>query len=180
VPLGVIPFNAFIILGGGLVVSDFLIYSLTWAWSPGVYMPISMIPMFILINIWLTLPLTILNIAYIWKVVRYYRGDCTRYSAIWVGMLSLVLPTLIAICITIPLNPSGGFVFIGPIPLQFIVGLIFMYKIPGPEMTSPWKYDLSERSWWQRNRPDWWEKRFPDFDKEESTHKESGAESETS
>jgi hypothetical protein len=173
VPFGVIPFNSFIIFGSSGMGSDFTIYSILWSWSPNMYLPVSMIPIFILANIWMTLPLTLLNIVYIWKIVRYYRGNCTRYSVIWVGMLSLILPTLIALFLS---DQSGGYIFIGPIPLQFIAGLIFMYKIPGPEMTSPWRGDLGDRSWWKPKRPDWWYRMFPSSDEDEKKEPEPKSE----
>jgi len=164
VPIGIVPFNAFIILGGYAPV-DFMIYSLIWFYVPEYYLPFGLIPLFFLLNIWITLPLTIFNIAYIWKIIRYYRGQCTRYSVVWVGLLSIILPTLIALATMSILSPAGGWLFIEPIPLQFIVGLIFLYKIPGPEMTSPWRDDLAERSLWKPKRPEWWYRTFPSSDK---------------
>ncbi|MGY5859137.1 MAG: hypothetical protein RTU63_07195 [Candidatus Thorarchaeota archaeon] len=162
VPIGVIPFNAWMLFGFGA--SDSLIYSLLWFYTPGLYIPYFAIPLFMLLNFWLTIPLTIFNIAYIRQIVQYYRGRCTRYSAIWVGMLSLTFPTLFSLVLT---APSFGTTFIGPIPIQFIAGLIFLFKYPGPEMTSPWRYDLSERSWWRPKRPEWWSRMFPPSEQDE-------------
>jgi len=160
VPIGIIPFNAFIVLGGYAPV-NFMMYSLIWIYIPEFYVPFNMIPLFFLVNIWFTLPLTIFNIAYIWKIIRYYRGQCTRYSVVWVGLLSIILPTLIALATEGILSAGGGWLFVGPIPLQFIAGLIFLYKIPGPEMTSPWRGDLADHSWWKPKRPEWWVRMFP-------------------
>lgn len=174
VPLGVLPSNAFIVLFGGMGMSpDFMIYSLIWVYTPEFYIPFTLIPLFLALNIWFTLPLTIFNIAYIWKIIRYYRGDCTRYSAIWVGMLSITIPTIFALLTTGILSGTGSLVVIGPIPLQFIAGLIFMFKIPGPEMTSPWRGDLGDRSWWTPKRPDWWLRMFPPSEEEERNIQEN-------
>ena len=171
VPIGIIPFNAFIVLGGYAPV-NFMIYSLIWIYIPEFYVPFSMIPLFFLLNIWFTLPLTIFNIAYVWKIIRYYRGQCTRYSVVWVGLLSIILPTFIALATTGILSPVGGWLFVGPIPLQFIAGLILLYKIPGPDMTSPWKGDLADHSWWKPKRPDWWSRLFPSSKNEEPQREE--------
>ncbi len=162
VPMGIIPFNAFIVLGGYAPV-NFMMYSLIWIYIPEFWIPFSLMPLFFLFNIWFTLPLTIFNIAYIWKMIRYYRGQCTRYSVVWVGLLSITLPALIALATTSILSPTGGWLFVGPIPLQFIAGLIFLYKVPGPEMTSPWRGDLEDRSWWKPKRPEWWSRIFPSY-----------------
>ncbi|TFG99104.1 hypothetical protein E4H12_03865 [Candidatus Thorarchaeota archaeon] len=160
-PIGIIPFNAWVVLGGGIGYSNLMIYSLIWSYSPDLYIPFALMPIFTLSNIWLTIPLTILNLAYIRQIIHHYRGKCTRYSAIWIGILSITIPTLIVLATTGILFPSGPLIFIGPIPIQFIVGLIFMFKYPGPEMTSPWRGDLVDRHWWIPKRPDWWIRMFP-------------------
>jgi len=172
VPYGILPTNAWLVLSGGLDNPELMIYSLIWVYTPGFYVPLILIPVFMIFNIWFTLPLTLFNIAYIWQVVRYYRGHCTRYSAIWIGLLSVTIPTLFGLVTTGLFNPVGGFLFIGPIPLQFLAGLIFMYKIPGPEMTSPWRGDLGDHHWWSPKRPDWWYRMFPSSDKEEEEEAE--------
>jgi len=172
VPLGVIPSNAFIVLSGSGFYGDFMIYSLIWILTPGLFVPFTMIPIVLLLNIWFTLPLTLFNLLYIWKIIRYYRGDCTRYSAIWVGMLSITIPTVFALLTTGFSDSIDGLVIIGPIPLQFIAGLYFMYKIPGPEMTSPWRGDLGDRHWWTPKRPDWWNRMFPSSEEDEEKEPE--------
>ena len=162
-PIGIIPMNAFMVIGGnlGLGYPNFLIYSLGWCYLPELPLSYGLIPLFMLLNMWLTLPLTIFNILYIRQIIRYYQGKCTRYSAIWVGMLSLVLPTLIALGTTGILVHNSEFLFIGPIPIQFVAGLYFLRKYPGPEMTSPWRGDLADSSWWRPKRPQWWYRMFP-------------------
>ena len=180
VPLGVIPSNVFMLLFGGMMmgaIPNYTIYSILWVIVPGVPIQLTFNPLFMMANIWFTIPLTIFNIAYIWKMIRYYRGKCTRYSVFWVGLLSITIPTVLALVLTGFVSPSGGYAMIGPIPIQFIVGLIFLYKYPGPEMTSPWRYDLHERKWWVPKRPDWWARMFPD--KKEDDENELEPESET-
>ncbi len=163
VPIGIIPMNAFMVIGGshGFGYPNFLIYSLVWCYAPEFPLSYGLIPLFMLLNIWLTLPLTIFNILYIRQIIRYYQGKCTRYSAIWVGMLSIVLPTLVSLSTTGILVPSSNLLFIGPIPIQFVAGLYFLRKYPGPEMTSPWRGDLTDKSWWRPKKPQWWYRMFP-------------------
>lgn len=176
-PIGIIPFNAWIVLGGGYGNPSLMIYSLIWFYTPDLYIPFSLMPLFFLINIWFTIPLTIFNLAYIRQVVHYYRGKCTRYSAIWIGMLSVTIPTLFTLAVTGLLTP-GSFVFIGPIPIQFITGLIFLYKIPGPDMTSPWRGDLTDRHWWTPRRPEWWNRTFPSSKENEKEKSETDSKTE--
>ena len=179
VPIGVLPANAFDVLFSGMGMGpSYMIYSLLWAYAPEFPLSLAMYPLFMALNLWFTIPLTIFNIAYIWKIVRYYRGNCTRYSAIWVGMLSVTVPTIFALATTGWVSSTAGLVIIGPIPLQFVAGLIFMFKFPGPEMTSPWRYDLVERSWWKPKRPEWWSRMFPSFEEEEKQEPEPELKSE--
>lgn len=180
VPIGIIPLNAFMLLGDGLGYGypNFLIYSITWCYAPEFPVALALFPLFILLNVWLTLPLTILNIVYIWKIIRYYKGNCTRYSAIWVGMLSITLPTVFALSLGM-FSLGGGLLFIGPIPIQFVVGLIFLYKIPGPELTSPWRGNLADNSWWRPKRPEWWYRMFPLDGEENAEAKESESSTES-
>ncbi len=178
VPLGVIPFGGFNVFGGGYGYFEFTIYSIIWSYSHWMFFQSSMISLFILTNIWITLPFTLFNIVYVWKIIRYFRGNCTRFSVVWVGMLSLIFPTLFALFLRGMNDLAAGFVFIGPIPIQFIVGLIFMFKIEGPEMTSPWRGDLGDRSWWKPKRPDWWSRMFPSSEEDEKNVSEHEPKSE--
>jgi len=177
VPIGIIPMNAFMVIGGslGFGYPNFLIYSLVWCYAPEFPLSYGQIPLFMLVNIWLTLPLTIFNILYIRQIIRYYQGKCTRYSAVWVGMLSIVLPTLVALSTSGILVPNSEFIFIGPIPIQFVAGLYFLRKYPGPEMTSPWVGNLDDNSWWRPKKPQWWYRMFPPKGEEitEETENES-------
>ncbi|MHA1135945.1 MAG: hypothetical protein ACTSSE_05605 [Candidatus Thorarchaeota archaeon] len=178
VPLGVLPSHAFALLGLGTYGENPMIYSLIWVYIPDFYIPFTVIPSFILVNIWFTLPITIFNIVYVWKIIRYYRGNCSRYSVIWVGLLSITIPIVFTLATTGFLNPTSGVVIIGPIPHQFIAGLIFLFKIPGPEMTSPWRYDLVERSWWIPKRSEWWSRLFPFSEEDKKNEPESESKSE--
>ncbi len=161
VPIGIIPMNAAYIFGYGMFYADFIIYGLIWSYTPEIYYSSFTIFVFILSNIWVTIPLTIFNVLYIRQIIRYYQGKCTRYSAVWVGILSIVLPTLVALSTSGILVPNSEFIFIGPIPIQFVAGLYFLRKYPGPEMTSPWVGNLDDSSWWRPKRPQWWYRMFP-------------------
>ncbi|MFW9843875.1 MAG: hypothetical protein ACFFEV_04810 [Candidatus Thorarchaeota archaeon] len=161
VPIGIVPTYAYMLFGLPDDVS-FAIYGLIWLWIPNVDAALAYtLMLYFIVYVWMTWPLTLVNYLYIVQIVRYYRGDCIRYSAVWIGLLSVTIPTIFAYITTGIVTPGGEFALVGPIPLQFIAGLIFMYKIPGPEMTSPWRGDLADRSWWKPKRPDWWYQMFP-------------------
>jgi hypothetical protein len=159
VPIGIIPGYAFVFFGGHI---ELVVYGLIWVWSPSLYAgEMYFILLHFIYTFWMTLPLTLFNYLYIAQIIRYYRGKCERYSAVWVGLLSITLPTLFALTTTGSYVPGSAFIFIGPIPLQFLAGLYFMRRYPGPEMTSPWEGNLDDRSWWKPKRPNWWFRMFP-------------------
>lgn len=81
------------------------------------------------------LPLTILNILYVVWIVRYYQAKASKNSVLMLGLLSIILPTVFALYIT---GLFGEFMVIYPIPIQFIAGLLILWRIEGPEVISPW------------------------------------------
>ena len=76
--------------------------------------------------------LSIFNLLYIVQMVRYYQGKTARNRVILTGVISLIFPELELLIIS--LFYYRGFVW--PIPVQFLVGLIFLFMIPGPEPES--------------------------------------------
>ncbi len=117
-------------------------------------MPIALI--MILVNPIIFLPLTLLNILYAICIVRYYQAKSSKNSVLILGLLSLILPTVIVLYLT---GLFGEFVIVYPVPIQFIVGLIIMWKIEGPEVISPWFGMRLNLSWWKwrqpRRKDDW-------------------------
>ncbi|MHA1949905.1 MAG: hypothetical protein ACXAAO_13750 [Candidatus Thorarchaeota archaeon] len=82
-----------------------------------------------------TLFLSIFNILYVLQVVKYYQGKTTNQRVLLVGAVSLIYPALLVlITAAIVLLPLQMIHVIWPIPIQFIIGLILLYKIPGPEL----------------------------------------------
>ncbi|MFW9958963.1 MAG: hypothetical protein ACFFCT_12905 [Candidatus Odinarchaeota archaeon] len=155
-PLGVMPSS--VITGDWDPDSrSWIVYSLVWAFDTQFqYLPFGAITYLIL---YLTLPLIALNILYIRQMVRYYYGEVSRYSAVMVGAISIILPTLLALGTSGFFLPQGEYMYVGPIPIQFIAGLILLYKVPGPDPISPWAGVFIDMSWWAQKKvehPEWW------------------------
>ncbi|MGD9395069.1 MAG: hypothetical protein PVJ05_01440 [Candidatus Thorarchaeota archaeon] len=111
----------------------------------------------ILVNPFVYLPLCLLNILYAHRLVRYYQAKSSRDSVYLMGLLSVLLPTAIILYIS---GMFGSFIIIYPLPLQFIIGLIILHRIEGPEVISPWsgmRLDLSWWKWRQSKRKDDWD-----------------------
>ncbi len=147
VPFGFIPFNSGVV--GDPWSSYYILYSSVWVLSGGYYFPSTGFLFFSPVNFFL-LPLSILNIAYAFWIVRYYQGKSSRYTAITIGVLSTLLPTSLALFAS---SAFGTFIIIYPIPLQFIAGLIILWRIEGPEVISPWSGIRLDLSWWKWRRP---------------------------
>ena len=84
------------------------------------------------------LSLGFFNIIFAIQVIRYVRGETGRKSTLVAGVLTLVLP-IISLIIALPFMLSSEiFVYIGPIPIQLVTGLLLMHFAGPKEITSPW------------------------------------------
>jgi len=137
-PFGLIPLNIGM-FGFYLVQSG--IYGLLW----------------VFVNPFIYLSLCLLNILYARWIVKYYQAKSSKYSAMLIGLFSILLPTAIVLYLS---GLFGSFLVIYPIPIQFIAGLIIMWRIEGPEVISPWSGMRLDLSWWKWRRP----KRKSDWD----------------
>jgi hypothetical protein len=109
-----------------------------------------------LILLWIIAPLYIFSILYIRQIVRFFYGKSSRNSALMCGLLSVIFPTVIGLLVSILLGFSySQFLYIMPIPLQFVVGLYFLYMFREPEVVSPWSGQFLNWSWWKRLGAKW-------------------------
>jgi hypothetical protein len=83
-------------------------------------------------------PFILPSIAFIWQMIRYYRGDCARHNATLVGILSVILPTLYFILVGGMFSTVESLFVISPIYLVIIVGIVLMYGRPITMLLSPW------------------------------------------
>lgn len=109
------------------------VYALFWAFGNSPYLGFSGFHFFSITFLKLAFTLGIFNLLYVVQIVRYYQGGVSRRSVILIGVISLVYPTLVAListAISLPIIMVG---IVWPIPAQFLVGLIFVLLLPGPE-----------------------------------------------
>ncbi|MFW9868376.1 MAG: hypothetical protein ACFFEL_02005 [Candidatus Thorarchaeota archaeon] len=131
VPLGYITHDIIVLIewypGSG-------IYGLFWFF--GSYFFMSGFYLFDPLYLKLTVTLSIFNLLYVFQLVRYYQGKTTKKNVVVSGAISLIFPELFILVSTglfLPLSMMG---IVWPIPIQFLIGVFFLYKFPGPELLS--------------------------------------------
>jgi hypothetical protein len=126
-----------------------MIYSFLWQIAIGRY---GFYPRILSLGLIQSLfPLTVLNWAYAYWIVRYYQAKSSRFTVIMIGFLGLLLPFFGSIFYsTIMGGPYLQIVY--PIPIQFIAGLIMLRRVEGPEVISPWSGVRLDFSWWKWKR----------------------------
>ncbi|TFG99105.1 hypothetical protein E4H12_03870 [Candidatus Thorarchaeota archaeon] len=103
----------------------------------------------LLSTIWITIPLCTFNFLYIIQINHFFSNIASRDVALMYGILSMIAPSVITIYLYITYNfPS----IIIPIPIQFFVGFILLYKFRDPDYISPWKGYFIDWSWWTRQK----------------------------
>jgi len=164
VPIGYVPMDNGIIVVTSWLFGPFL-YGLLWVWFLSSQSPF-VIPGFSLFNLqymWILVPLSIFSILFLRQMVRYYQGKSSRDSVLVVGFLSFLFPSLVCLIQTLLVSliqiqsalDLSQFSIVIPIPIQFIIGLVILHKIEGPEVTSPWHGQSADWSFWKRPRATW-------------------------
>ena len=80
----------------------------------------------------------IFNIWFGLEVIRYFK-DCNRKNiALFAGVLSLVYPLVFAVLALPWIGEAESLVYMGPIPIQFVIGILLMRYFGEPELLTPW------------------------------------------
>jgi hypothetical protein len=101
-----------------------------------------------------TFPIWFLSIIFAAQVIRYYTEDIPRKHVILVGYLSLIPPTILGLIGLVPVVQSSILLYVGPIPIQFLVGYAFVrfsHKLK-PEIESDQEWideEKEEKSLWK-------------------------------
>lgn len=80
----------------------------------------------------------IFNIWFGIEVIRYYKDYTRRGMVIVSGLLSLVYPLVLAIISWPWIRSATTFVYIGPIPIQLVVGILLMKHFGEARLREPW------------------------------------------
>lgn len=106
----------------------------------------------------MSLIFSIFNLIFAFQVIRFCKGKASKRSTLVSGVLTLVLPLLMAwqaysMSVIEFMVGTGNFVYVGPIPIQLIVGLILM-RFSGPwSIETPWEGEGEDKSeWWKKEQ----------------------------
>jgi len=104
-----------------------------------------------------TFPFWFLSIIFASQVIRYYTADIPRKHVMLVGYLSLIPPTIAGLFGLMPVIQSSILVYVGPIPIQFLVGYSFVrfsHKLkPEIESDHEWVDEAKEEKSWLKQDP---------------------------
>ena len=85
-----------------------------------------------------SLPLGFFNIVFAFQVIRYIRGRSGKWKTLAAGATTLVVPIISFIFYLRYMIMNDYFVYIGPIPIQLVIGLLLMRSLGPKEPTKPW------------------------------------------
>ena len=85
-----------------------------------------------------SLTLGFFNILFAFLVIGFIRGRSSRIKPLAAGAMTIVIPLLAFLRYLPYMILNEYFVYIGPIPIQLIIGLVLMRTLAPKEPTTPW------------------------------------------
>lgn len=70
--------------------------------------------------------LGVFNILFAFQIVQYAREEVGKTSVLIFGCLTLVMPLILLVVALPHMITYSQFVYIGPIPIQLLIGLVLM------------------------------------------------------
>lgn len=97
------------------------------------------------------LPILCLRLVPAFQIVHYYSGNSTRKQTALIILIGdgILLPGNIVALFSSLLFPDWLPI---PLPIQMIVGLLILWRLPVPEPTKPWKEKEESGSWWTKSK----------------------------
>jgi hypothetical protein len=80
----------------------------------------------------------IFNIWFGLEVIRYFNDYTRKRTAIIAGVLTIAYPLVMAIIAWPWIQYADSFVYMGPIPVQLVIGLLLMKYFGEPKLHEPW------------------------------------------
>ena len=155
-----VPFAVFyyVLAGNMSSIGGNIIYALLWAWIPpsanldlagtsifGIFLPVD--PSSVFYGFHILNPLVLLwapvngffNILFAVQVIRYIQNKTSMKKTIVAGLLTFAIPLYQIFLFAPHLMLIGDPVYIGPIPIQLIVGILIARKYSPKPVDVPWE-----------------------------------------
>jgi hypothetical protein len=95
-----------------------------------------------------TFPILFLSILFAVQVVRFRMGEAPRKQTLQLGVLSILPATLWGLMGYVPVVQSELFIYVGPIPIQFLLGYLLMRYSPEWKTDKLFEDDEKVKNWW--------------------------------
>ena len=97
------------------------------------------------------LPILCLRLISALQIVSYYRGNTTRKRTVLILLIGAG-PYLLGNIVALISSLQFPGLLIIPLPIQMIVGLMVLWRLPVPEPTKPWTEQEGSGSWWTESK----------------------------
>ena len=94
----------------------------------------------------------IFNLLFAVQVTRYCRGPASLKGTVALGVASLLFPAILCLLIAWPAVVSGTQQYFGPLPHQFIWGILLVRSTNRRRETSTWNESKEKEPWWKKDR----------------------------
>ncbi|MDF1537399.1 MAG: hypothetical protein P1Q69_00640 [Candidatus Thorarchaeota archaeon] len=87
----------------------------------------------------------IFSILFAIQVVRCFKGEASRRLAYIIGVLTMLFPVALGVPMMLyTLDMHSIFLYMGPVPIQLVVGIVLILKTEPVIISGPWKDEGKE------------------------------------
>jgi hypothetical protein len=122
---------------GGMSGMNIAILALFW----GIFPPVGSVGGFQILNgyyLHTSLSLGFFNIIFAFQVILFIRGKSSKRKTLAVGAMTIIVPLIAFVSAMQYMVSFESFAYIGPIPIQPVIGLLLMRFLGPEEPTTPW------------------------------------------
>jgi hypothetical protein len=95
----------------------------------------------------------VFNILFAIWFARFYRQTASTRSTVFLGSLTLLVPSILAAVAWVGLPPDVALgVYMGPVPIQLATGLLLMYLVKRVRIGELWDDSLASSDWWKKDQ----------------------------
>jgi hypothetical protein len=96
-----------------------------------------------------TFPISFLSFLFAVQVIRFRMGEASQKQTLQLGVLSILPPTLWGLMGYVVVFQSKLFTYVGPIPIQLLLGYLFMRYSLNWKTDKLFEDDEKVKNWWE-------------------------------